>query len=100
MYIDSQLVHDLNLCLIPRHLKTYNHEKDKKRMVDIIENCGVWYTLEALIVEIESDISIEQACKAYYFVIDKNAFSFTEPDAFLDDVEEYLRGELDESIYN
>lgn len=82
MYIDVALINDF--------MKRYPSILTSQ-LEDIIEQCGVWSTVgnsRALMEDFE--ITLEELCNIYYFVIEKNKMFFVNPDEFWDDVEEYF----------
>lgn len=58
---------------------------------DIIESCGVWYSIDGIKAETEDfDMSIEDACREYWFVIKENKILFVNADEFAEDLDEFL----------
>lgn len=63
-----------------------------KFLKDIIESCGIWYSIDGLRAETEEfDMSLEDAFRDYWFVIEGNKILFTSPDQFATDLSEYLK---------
>lgn len=63
-----------------------------KILKDIMENCGVWYSIDGIRFETEEfNMSLEDAFRDYWFVIDGNKILFTSPDQFATDLSEYLK---------
>lgn len=57
----------------------------------IIEDCGVWYSFEGIKYETEDfDMTLEECCREYWYIIDNDKLHFTNPDSFADDLDEYL----------
>lgn len=58
---------------------------------EILDECGIWYSFDGIRFETEDfDMTLEECCKEYWFLIDKNKIKFTNPDAFAEDLDEYL----------
>lgn len=63
-----------------------------KFIKDIVESCGIWYSIDGIRAETEEfDMSLEDAFRDYWFVIDDNKILFTSPDQFATDLSEYLK---------
>lgn len=82
MYIDVALIDDFK----KRYPSMFTSQLE-----DIIEQCGVWSTIGSAQAALEDfDITLEELCSIYYFIIEKNKMFFVNPDEFWNDVEEYF----------
>jgi len=81
MYIDVALINDFQK-RYPNVALSY--------LEDILEYCGVWYSAEGIRAESEDfDMTLEEICSVYYFIVDKNKIKFANPDALWEDIVEY-----------
>lgn len=86
MYIED----DLWEWIERRCVRAY-FEVTQEGIEDIINNCGIWYSFEGIKYETEDfDMTLEECCREYWYVIDEDKIRFTNPDAFADDLDEYL----------
>lgn len=82
MYIDVALIDDFNK-KYPQYLGS---ELEK-----ILNECGIWYSADGIRAETEDfEMSLEEICSVYYFIINKNKIKFCSPDQLWEDIEEYL----------
>ncbi|MBR3209092.1 MAG: hypothetical protein IKF82_02370 [Bacilli bacterium] len=64
---------------------------NSERLEDIVNSCGVWYSLEGIRYETEDfDMTLEEALSEYWWVVIKDKISFVNPDEFAEDLDEYL----------
>lgn len=61
---------------------------------NMIENCGIWYSIEDIKMETDDfEMTLEDLCKDYYYIIEDNKIRFCTPDQFWNNVDEYLRSD-------
>lgn len=86
MYIEDELWD-----WIDRRCARANFGVTKEGVEDIINNCGIWYSFEGIKYETEDfDMTLEECCKEYWYIIEDDKLRFTNPDSFADDLDEYL----------
>lgn len=61
-----------------------------KRINELIEECGIWYTENELKKEIDDDITLEEIMSDYYFVVEDNKILFCSVEQMIDDIREVL----------
>lgn len=57
---------------------------------EILDNCGLWLTLEELSEEWGDEVLLEEAMHQTYYIVDKNKMLFAS-DSILDDINEFMR---------
>ena len=83
MYIDVALINDFE--------KHYPN-KWSSVLEDLIEKCGIWYSADGIRAESEDfEMTLEEICSVYYFVVDKNKIRFCSPNQLWEDIEEELK---------
>ena len=86
MYIEDELWD-----WIDRRCARANFRVTQESVEQIIEDCGVWYSFEGIKYETEDfDMTLEECCREYWYIIDNDKLHFTNPDSFADDLDEYL----------
>ena len=86
MYIEDELWD-----WIDRRCARANFGVTQESVEQIIEDCGVWYSFEEIKYETEDfDMTLEECCREYWYIIDNDKLHFTNPDSFADDLDEYL----------
>lgn len=86
MYIEPELWD-----WIERRVRKANMGVIQKTIDDVLDNCGIWYSLEELRSETEDpSMTLELACREYWYVIDGNKMIFVNADLFAEDLDEYL----------
>lgn len=81
MFVDNELVEYIT--------KNFGINAD---INEILDNCGVWLTLEELSEEWGDPVSLEEAMSQTYYIVDKNKMLFSS-DNILDDICEYYEVE-------
>ena len=82
MYIDVALIDDFG--------KRYTN-KSISLIEDLLEECGIWYSADGIRAEREDfDMTLEEICSVYYFIIDENSIKFASPEQLWEDISEYL----------
>ena len=56
----------------------------------ILDNCGIWLTLEELSKEWEDSVTLEEAMYQTFYIVEKNKILFC-LDGLLEDIEEFMR---------
>ena len=84
MFIDLELVDEFN--------RKY---KDKSKyfpsLTVLLLRCGIWFSADGIRAEQENfDLTLEEICSEYYFIIDENTMKFASPEQLWEDMEEYL----------
>lgn len=84
MFIDLELVDEFN--------RKY---KDKPKyfpsLTVLLLRCGIWFSADGIRAEQENfDLTLEEICSEYYFIIDENTMKFASPEQLWEDMEEYL----------
>lgn len=83
MYIDVALINDFQ----KRYPNVY-----VSVIEEILEECGIWYSANGIRAETEDfEMTLEEICSVYYYIIDKNTIKFCNPDQLWEDIEEYLK---------
>ena len=86
MYIEEELWD-----WIERRCLRACEELTHKLLEDIMDSCGVWYSLDGVRAETEDfEMSLEEACKEYWFLIEGNKILFVNAEEFAEDLDEYL----------
>ena len=86
MYIEDELWD-----WIDRRCARANFGVTQESVEDIINNCGIWYSFEGIKYETEDfDMTLEECCREYWYIIENDQLHFTNPDSFADDLDEYL----------
>ena len=86
MYIEEELWN-----WIERRCRRASEGLSSKFLRDIIESCGIWYSIDGIRAETEEfDMTLEDAFRNYWFVIENNKILFTSPDQFAEELDEYL----------
>lgn len=86
MYIDDEL-----FSWIESRCNKNNIDLTFDLLEDIVDNCGIWYSLEGIMYETEDfDLSLEDCFVDYWFVVDKDKIVFTNPDTFSENLDEYI----------
>lgn len=86
MYVEDELWEWIDRRCEKAHMNLTNSLLD-----EILEECGIWYSYEDVKHETEDfDMTLEECCREYWYIIDKNKVRFTNPDAFADNLDEYL----------
>lgn len=86
MYVEDELWE-----WIERRCERANFGVTQEGIEDIINNCGIWYSFEGIKYETEDfDMTLEECCREYWYIIDNDKLHFTNPDSFADDLDEYL----------
>ena len=63
----------------------------QKLIEEIIEECGIWFSFDGIRYETENfDMTIEDCCREYWYIIDGNKIKFTNADIFAEELDDYL----------
>ncbi len=86
MYIEDELYEWIN-----KKCEKAGFGINEEGLSDIIENCGIWGSFEAMQYETEDfDMTLEECYRDYWYIVYNNKVFFTNPDTFADDLDEYL----------
>ena len=82
MYIDVALIDEFN--------KKYGNKLTSSLEI-LLLRCGIWFSIDGIRAEQENfDLTLEEVCSEYYFIIDNNDIKFASPEQLWEDMEEYL----------